>query len=152
MRNTASVARRFIETRADWKRNLLPGGDPVKAGKAEVATRALAWTLGIDLDLLERPKVASDLFGGRADQADAATLPVARQAQVSLDAAGSLAIIPIDALLGGERWYLLDVPPHVYADGLRTELWSALFSGAQLEELRKALVDVDGYADAECES
>jgi hypothetical protein len=40
MRNTVTVARKFIETRAEWKRNLLPDGDRARAGKAEAATRA----------------------------------------------------------------------------------------------------------------
>lgn len=153
MRSTDTVARKFIETRADWKRNLLPDGDALRAGKAEAAARALAWVLGIDLNLMEQPKKLAQVEAWyRANADEAREAREAREAQAVSDAQGPVSVIPVslgavkEGDIPGGRWYLLDVPPHQYPDGYRTELWSALFSQAQVEELSQALEALEAVA------
>ncbi|HEX9035500.1 MAG TPA: hypothetical protein VF808_00750 [Ktedonobacterales bacterium] len=170
MRNITVVARKFLETRAGWKRleqavtaQRAEPGSPlaVRAGKAKAAARALAWTLGIDLDLLERPK-RLERAAPVVDAPDPSAEPDvsglsglsslfnlsgqgAAEIQAVLDAEGPVQIIPVQLGSNGRsdrpagRWYLLDVPPHIQPDGYRTELWSAFFSHEQLEELREAV-------------
>ena len=173
MLSAGTVARKILKTRAEWKRLeeeiAAWRADPeatadavarekaealeakvARASKAEAVTRALAWALGIDLDLMDRAKVSPKSLPGAQGAMRFYSLDVIE----FIETEGPVQIIPIDlSELGGGAengggdedggegltWFLLDVPYRVYADGTRSEMWSAILSSIQVAELRAAL-------------
>ena len=112
MLSTATVARKFIETRAEWKRLEVEiaawRADPdhavarekvTRAGKAEAATRALAWSLGLDLDMMEQPKRLEASHRVYSEM----TIEQVSEANAILAAEGPIEIVPIDLTQFGKE-------------------------------------------------
>lgn len=118
MRSMEEVARRFLGARAEYLRlRDAPGCSlalavEVKAAKGRM--EALAWTLGIDLDHMSMPKVASELEG----------FDVVR-------------LEPVE--VGGERFWFIWVPKNPHP-AYRTEGWGAFIATGDARELAGRLL------------